>query len=104
MAVFAASFRIEEVDTDIGTSGARRESVIEILRAQSDSMVWEETTSFILFNSPLPSASNIRQAVIDDALFDADVDVLLVINLSEKDYAPLGNILDLDIVEIMAKR
>jgi microcystin degradation protein MlrC len=86
MAVYAISFRVG----DKGNRQARWESIVEHIRKQSsDTITWEETTSFFLLRSNKPT-SEVATRIYVDSLMDNDHDKLLVINLSVKEHFAFG--------------
>lgn len=87
MALFAVSFRVGTQDN----SDERRKSLVERARFNALGNVWEETTSFLLFNYS-KSADDLASDIYTKSLMSSTYDQLLVVDLSLKDYAKRGNI------------
>ncbi|TCN30143.1 hypothetical protein [Sinorhizobium americanum] len=103
MAIFAISFRIGDKTTNYGSYADRWSSVDQAIKESSTGTYWNETTSFYLVESNKNSAGLAEQ--IDQASsFDASVDLLVCINLSQNGYKILGAYSDKDIDVLMKKR
>lgn len=99
MAVFAIAFRIHE-DADYDE---RWSSVVDAIRKQTSSQFWNETAAFALIESS-KSSQGILGGIETSSKFDASLDMLLVINLNQADYAKAGPFADRNLDDIMAKR
>ena len=86
MAAFIISFRIGQS----GNHAERHESVAQAVRAEAaDGATWEETPSFFVIQSAKTTTALTRAI---SAGLVADVDKLLVVNISAQTYAAKGNI------------
>ena len=85
MSVFAVSFRLGDRSnyTEVWTS------VVSAIRSQASGPVWEETSSFFIFESS-KTASEISHAVYIGSLFTDTQDIMVVTNLSVKAHASRG--------------
>ncbi len=89
MALFAISFRIGME----GNSGERRDSLLDQAKANASGIIWEDTSSFLLFNCD----RNVEELASDihvNSKMDLRYDRLLVVNLSLKRYAAKGELTD----------
>lgn len=91
MAIFAITFRIHN---DSGYSD-RYSSLDELIRAESPSSWWRETTSFYLIKSA-KTAQGLVDHLYLNSEFDASKDIMGVINLSAKAHAHKGTFTDTD--------
>jgi hypothetical protein len=88
MAAFIISFRIGPS----GNHAERYEMVVQAVRSEAtDEAIWEETPSFFVMQSDKTTTA-LADAISYAAGLLADVDKLLVVNLSEQTYAAKGNI------------
>ncbi len=99
MALFAITFRI---DYD-ATYDSRYESVVNAIKAESTSTYWDEPTSFFLIESGKSSAG-LAESIDAASTLDGRKDLLLVINLSQRGYKPIGNVRDADLHKLMERR
>ncbi len=99
MAIHAVTFRIHQDST----YQERYESVVQATRQQTSSTYWDEPTSFILIESTKNSA-DVAQAIGANSKFALNKDLLLVINLSAKEYTALGQVKDGDLHVLMKRR
>lgn len=77
-----------------GNSNERRESLVARAKSNASGEVWEETTSFLLFNCA-KTADGLASDIYINSDMNSTYDKLLVVNLSTKDYATKGTISDL---------
>lgn len=85
MAVFLATFRLKE-----GSDYTKRwQSVVTRIKSEATGPTWDETTSVIIFKSPKSAA-----ALLNDIRLGSEIrkneDHLLIINLTQKEYAEFG--------------
>lgn len=101
MALFAVTFRIKQD----GSYTERYNSVVEAIKmaAVFTDKYWDETTSFFLIQSP-DGASKLTALIASRSKFDENKDLVVVINLSQNDYAVSGHYEDDDINALMARR
>jgi hypothetical protein len=85
LAVFAVTFRLE-AGPDYST---RWQSVVEAVHREAIGDVWEEPTSFFLFESR-KSAHDLCHAIYHGSQIYDSRDLILVTNLSLKDYDQKG--------------
>jgi hypothetical protein len=98
--MYCITFRIHQ---DAGAP-QRYASTIEAIKSVCHGEYWDEPTSFFLFENPSTSAA-IANYVNKNSSFDPSKDILLVTNLSLKQYAPLGKIKNPQLLaRLMAKR
>ncbi len=89
MSVFAISFRFSEKRTAHGSYQERYDSFVGAVKDATASAIWDGTSSFILIESA-ETAAQLKKDFEVLSTFDPDVDLALIINLSQKDYAVLG--------------
>lgn len=100
MAVYSLTFRIHQD----ASAPQRYASTIEAIKNVCHGEYWDEPTSFFLFENPSTAAA-IANYINENSAFDPSKDILLVTNLSVKQYAPLGKIKDPQLLaRLMAKR
>ena len=88
MAAFIISFRIGQS----GNHAERREAVAQAIRVEAaDGATWEETPSFFVIHSAKTTTA-LTDVIYYEAGLVADVDKLLVVNVSAQTYAAKGNI------------
>ncbi|CDX13919.1 hypothetical protein MPLB_1360002 [Mesorhizobium sp. ORS 3324] len=105
MSVFVVSFRIADEQSTYGTYSERWASVNEAIQSKAVGRnYWKQTTSFFALQSTETFASSLASAINVSSKFDPAKDLLLVVNLSFKDYKVLGVNNDADIEAIMALR
>lgn len=104
MTVFIVSFRIADVKTSLGSYDDRWESVDTAIREHGDGLYWNETTSFYAVSSSRTSSADMAEAIDGSSLFDPTVDLLLVVNLSQKGFKLLGKNQDPDLDYVMQRR
>jgi hypothetical protein len=85
MSTFGITFRIHNDDT----YSARYTSLIDQIRKEATSEIWEEPTSFALIESGKTTQS-LCDALYSNSSILESKDQLLVINLSYKSYAERG--------------
>ncbi len=85
MSIFAISFRIHE---DV-TYENRYDSLVERIKKSVRDTTWEETTSFFLIESNKSAPSLCSDLYAKSSIIDTK-DLLLVIDLSSKDYDQRG--------------
>ena len=85
MSVFLVAFRLHEgSDYD-----ARWASVVAAVRKEANNKAWEEATSAFIFQSFRTAAEICHSIYMGSKIYD-NLDLLLVVNLSAKDYAQRG--------------
>jgi len=72
-------------------SDERRNSLVARAKSNASGTVWEETTSFLLFECS-KTADSLATDINTNSLMSDTYDKLLVVNLSAKAYAKRGNI------------
>ncbi|MBO9419733.1 hypothetical protein J7481_09535 [Labrenzia sp. R4_2] len=105
MSVFAISFRIGDENSPYGGYDTRYDSVNECIRqCATNGTYWDETTSFILIDSQFDSSDEVRSALKQNAVYDENLDLILIINLTKIGFKTLGTYTDSDLDKIMASR
>ncbi|MDG4884330.1 hypothetical protein [Mesorhizobium sp. WSM4884] len=105
MSVFVVSFRIADEQSIYGTYSERWSSVNDAVQNRAVGRnYWKQTTSFFALQATETSASALASAINVNSKFDPDKDLLLVVNLSSKDFKVIGVNKDADIDAIMALR
>lgn len=105
MSIFVVSFRIADEQSTYGAYSERWASVNEAIQNKAIGRnYWKQTTSFFALQATETSASALASAININSKFDPAKDLLLVVNLSSKDYKVLGVNGDADIDTIMALR
>ncbi len=103
MAIFAVTFRIADVNTALGTSKDRWESVNDVIKAHATNAYWHETVWFYMLDSDVSAAQLVRS--IDNAsIIDTAHDLLVCIDLSKKSYAVVGHYEDRDLDGLLEQR
>jgi hypothetical protein len=82
MAIIAASFRVEKDESEADYQ-KRYKAITDKIKSYASGTVWEETTSFYLFESS-SAATTIASGVYLLDEFRATKEILLVINTSSK--------------------
>jgi|GEM_PF-1728387 len=100
MAIFDLTFRIHED----ATYAERYESVVAAIKRCCHGSYWDQPTSYFLFENPTSSTA-IANWINNNSKFAESKDVLLVTNLSQKDYTAIGNVKNRHILDdLMRKR
>jgi hypothetical protein len=99
MAIHAITFRLEYDNT----YEERWSSVVAAIRNEAANDCWEEPTSFFLIESN-KNSKTLAESIDKNSSIDTRKDLLLVINLTEKGYTPLGKVNDDSLHRLMKKR
>ncbi|SRR6266851_1581884 len=101
MALFAITFRVHED----ATYEERYESLVDAIKglAEGNGRYWDEPTSFFLITSS-QTASNLAAGIQNLSALSQITDLVLIINLSERQYAILGAYADSDFHTLMKQR
>lgn len=103
MSIFAVTFRID-YDTDT-RHGRCWKDLTDAIQAQSSGKYWSEPTSFYLIESAATSATIADAILAATPDFNPDIDLLLVINLSQtKGHSLKGKLQDPDFRTLMGRR
>lgn len=86
MANYVVTFRIS---SDRANYDDVYNSLRDVAQAEATSLPWEETSSFMAFESPKTTANLMNSLYFDSKLLEAK-DALLLINLSQSEYSVKG--------------
>lgn len=100
MGIFIVTFRIYD---DAGYADRYQSVVEQIKKCCHDGIFWDQTTSFFVLKNP-STAEKIAEYIDANSTFSPTRDLLVVIALSQKDHAVIGNITDTDLHKLMALR